>query len=150
MLKIKTIDDHIVLGITRKNVERIKDGDPLYFFGDDLKIDYDIQLVYGTKAVEVEGRDCFAISFTEAQMKKLTDGSYWKIEKRPGIKYSFLIFYGETEEVLNAMVNEATGGDRQVVPLKRTERYVEELVDGKVVKRVEDAAAIFRGGRARF
>jgi uncharacterized alkaline shock family protein YloU len=47
MLKVKTTDGLIVLGIDAENVKRLKDNQPIRVKGDELQIDHDIYIVYG-------------------------------------------------------------------------------------------------------
>lgn len=147
MIKLKTVDDDIILGISAKNVAKMRKGENLFFLGEDLGIDTDVQLLIGTKAIGVEGRKCFVMSFNEEQLQNLIKGGYRKVEKQPHMPYSLLVFYSETEEGLQELVNEAIGNGRKAIPLKRGESYTERLVDGKIVRKHEDASAIFRNGK---
>lgn len=47
MIKIKTKDGKVILGLEKENIKRLKQGKPIHIKGSDLGIENDIYIVYG-------------------------------------------------------------------------------------------------------
>lgn len=47
MIKAKTINGSVLLGIDRENIKRLQDNKPIRVKGSELGIDHDIFIVYG-------------------------------------------------------------------------------------------------------
>lgn len=54
MIKAKSKDGLIILGIDKENVKRLQEGQPIYVRGQDLAIANDIVIVYGETTAAIQ------------------------------------------------------------------------------------------------
>lgn len=145
---IKAVADNLViLGITADNVKSLIQKDPIYVPGEELGIDIDIQIVFGTKAIGVEGRKCLVQSFTPGMIEGLKKGGFHKTPKTSYSQYEVLVFYGKTNEDCIKILNEARGGDPLPMDLPSNEALTERMVNGQRIReRHKIPSSILRGG----
>lgn len=127
-------DDLLIFGITDDNIRNLIAGSPIYVDGAEIEIDVDFQIIFGQKAIGINGRKCLIQSLTPAMIEDLKKGHYKKIPKNEHSRYDVLIFYGKTNEDCIRIVNAAKGGNPIPLDLRPGEAIYERVVDGQPIQ----------------